>query len=136
MWALVCPPGSASSTGLAFCVPADSQLIGLGQQWSHGLEGCRAGVQHADPRLGCVHGMRQQLIQGGEVMADPHSTACRGRRRLGAKQGAVRLLANADVQTEDSRAIELRGAVKVTIVFGDDRGEREPVFWLQVPMGS
>src|SRR5262249_28679255 len=54
-------PGAASSTGLSFSVPADSQLISLGQQWPHGLKGRHAGVEHTDPRHRCVHGMRQQL---------------------------------------------------------------------------
>src|SRR5260370_38611981 len=111
---------SASSTGLAFSVPADSQLISPGQAWLHGLERCHAGVEHADPRHRCVHGMRPQLIQGGEVMAGLHNTACGGWRRLGAKQGAVGLLADTDVQPEDSWAIQLGGAVKITIIFSHD----------------
>ena len=61
-----------------------------------------------------------------EVMTGPHCTDGRRRRQLGAKQGAIGLLANADVQPEDARPIELGGAVEIAIVFGDDRGEREP----------
>src|SRR5215475_394583 len=58
-------------------------------------------------------------------MAGVNDTGCAGRGRLGAKQGAVGVLADADVQAEDAIAIQLGGAVKITIVLGDDRGERE-----------
>ena len=63
-----------------------------------------------------VDGMGQQTVERGEVM--PVLSLLTEERLVG-------LLADADVQAEDVGAVQVRGDVKVLIVFGHDRGERE-----------
>src|SRR5215207_8622347 len=76
--------------------------------------------------------MRQELIEDREVVTCINYTSCSGRSRLSAKQCAVGFLADADVQPKHSRAIQIRGAIEIAIVFGHDGGKRKLALWLQV----
>jgi hypothetical protein len=59
----------------------------------------------------------------------------RGKGRLGAEKGAVGILADADVLAKHSGTIQIRGAVKIAIVFGHDGGKRRRVLRLKIPIG-
>src|SRR5581483_1010679 len=77
----------ASCLGLARCLPlsvsSDGAVVGFGEERLHGLERLGAGVEHADPGLRRIDGVRQQLVEGGEVVARAHHAARGGRGRLG-----------------------------------------------------
>ena len=51
-----------------------------------------------------------------------------------AKESAKRVPADADVEPKHVRPIQIRGVVKVAVVFDHDRGERHPALWIDVPL--
>jgi hypothetical protein len=79
--------------------------------------------------------MRQQAVERSEVVARRDDGAERGSRRLRAEQRAVSFLADADVQPENARTIQLRGTVEIAVILGDDGGERKPLRWREIAAG-
>ncbi len=53
-------------------------------------------------------------------MTGVNDTGFTGRGRLWAEQGAVGILADADIEAEDARAIQMGGAVEVAVILGHD----------------
>src|SRR5262249_52435967 len=78
--------------------------------------------------------MRQYPIEDCEIMACVYHTGSTGRGRRRAEQGAVGVLADANVQAEDARAVQVRGTIEIAVVLGHDGGEREPKLRLKVPL--
>lgn len=80
--------------------------------------------------------MRHQQIQGGEVVVARDLAAVSradGRERSGiAEERVKRLLADADVQSKDRRAVEV-GELVIDIAC-HNRHKRKPVIWRYVPI--
>lgn len=72
------------------------------------------------------------MIQDREVITGVSPTGRARRGRLWTEQRAVGIPTHTNVQSKHARAIEIRGAVKVTIVFGHDRGEGKLVLRVEV----
>jgi hypothetical protein len=88
-----------------------------------------AGVEHTHPQHSAIHRVRHQLIQGGEVVVARDLAAVSradGRKRRGiAEERVKRLLADADVQAKDRRAVEV-GELVIDIAC-HNRHKRKPV---------
>ena len=77
-------------------------------------------VEHAHPKHSAIHWVRHYLIQGSEVVVARVLEASRravsaGRKRGFAEERAKRLLADADVQAKDRRAVEI-GELVIEII--------------------
>jgi HAMP domain-containing protein len=106
--------------------------VGFGEQGLDCLESFRAGVEHTDLSLRRVHGMRHQPVQGSEVIVGTRRSVLIGRITKQRTEGAS---AHADVEPKHIRPVQLRGIVEVAVVFGDERGEWQPVRKIKLALG-
>jgi hypothetical protein len=81
------------SGGLAPGRSPDRQVIRLAQQWPELLKGRIAWIEHAEPRLCSIVGMRHDPVQRGKIVGADINFA-------GAEQHLECLLTHADVQAE------------------------------------
>ena len=111
-------------------MPGGYPGVGFGQQGLDCFEGFRTWVEHTQPRLPRVHGVWHQPVQGCEVIA--LRMILTGRVT---NEGTEGVSAHAAVEPKHTRAIQLRGIVKVAVVFDDDRGEWKLARWIEVVLG-
>ena len=126
------------SAGCLSLVLAHRHVISLGQELPHvRFKRLVAGVEHAHPEHPAIHRVRHHLIQGSEVVAAGVLTTFSravftGRARGRAEERAKRLLADADVQAKDRRAVEV-GELVIDIAC-DKRHKRKPMIRRNVPI--
>ena len=104
--------------------PLDRDLVSLREQRLERVEGRLARIEDAHPVIASIHGVWHQDIEGGEVM-----------RRVAGKERLICLLADTDIQPEDTRSVEVRRVVEVAVVLGDHRREWHPARSLEVAIG-
>src|SRR5947199_7266451 len=117
------PLGAAITTDSFPFDASPGDLIGLAEQRLDALERRLAGVQDRDPVALPVNGMGHQLVQRGELVLT-----------LVRKERPESLFAHADVEPKHAGPVQLRQLVKITVVLGDDRREREPAWPFEVPV--
>ena len=68
-------------------------------------------------------------------MTGVSDTGCAGRGRVWAKECAVGILTDADIEAEDARTIQMGGAVEVAVILGHDGSERKALIWSERAVG-
>ncbi len=99
---------------------ADALRAFLTQQWPELLKGRIAWIEHAEPRLCSIVGMRHDRVQRGKIVGADINFA-------GAEQHLECLLTHADVQAEYARSIKIRDTITLVVCSGNGRERQHAI---------